>query len=330
MRTVWLLAAVVACGSSDPPPPGDLTETGWFDGTGGTTADCNDRFVSTVPEDGATGWYWHDRPQVWAQTENHAAYQATLQDAAGNRLDASLTWDGLVGTVEWDGWLEANTTYELTLRDCSTTTTVTFATSELGEPLAIAPQELVGRTYLLDLIGATWVEPATLAPLVYIYFTTPVLLGVQYADASRMVLLGAPGLVDQFGVVTQDTSAPTWAFPPIDFSQSPFLDARADLIVLQYTAYGITVDIPVENYAFQATFRADGASLGGGVLSGRGDTRNLGALLGDERPEAMCELAGSLGVDCLPCSDGQPLCLDIRAEDVRGTLVDGLHLSERG
>lgn len=329
MRTVFLATALIAC-KKEQPPPEHLTDTGWFETTGTGTVDCYDRFVSTVPQDGASGWYWRDRPVVYAQTENHAEYQVYLQDAAGNRLDTSVTWDGLAGTVEWDGWLEASTTYELVLEDCASTSVVSFSTSDLGAPLAMSASALVGNTYLLDLVDATWVEPATLAPLVYIYFTTPVLLGVQYADATRIDLVGAPGIVDQFGVVTQDTSSASWDFPLSDFTQSPFLDARVDQIVLKYSDYGLTVDIPVEDYVFQATFQPDGRSLGGGVLSGRGDTRHLGELLGDDRPEAMCELAESLGVDCLPCNDGQPFCLDIRAEDIHGQLVDGLRLVERG
>ncbi|MCA9493592.1 MAG: hypothetical protein KC621_26855 [Myxococcales bacterium] len=329
MRTVFLVAAFVAC-KKEEPTPDRLTDTGWFETVGTTTVDCYDRFVTTVPTDGTHGWYWRDRPVVYAQTENHASYQVWLQDTDGNRLDTSVTWDGLAGTVEWDGWLSADTTYELVLEDCATTSTVTFDTSELGAPLSVSASSLVGNTYLLDLVDANWVEPATLAPLVYIYFTTPVLLGVQYADSTRIDLVGAPGVVDQFGVVTQDASAPTWDFPLSDFTDSPFLDARVDSLVLQYTDGGVTVDIPVENYVFQATFEPDGRTLGGGVLSGRGDTRYLGALLGDDSPGTMCELADSLQVPCQPCADGLPYCLDIRAEDIHGTLVDGLRLVERG
>ncbi len=331
-RVLWVALAVGCSGSTTPDDGPPLTETGWFEDTGQTNQNCPDRFVATVPEDGTQGWYWRDRPQVFSSTSNPSAYSAWIEGPGGERIETELRWDegaGQSATLEWDGYLEPSTDYTLAVKDCFSVQEVGFRTSELGTPLSVAPQQLEGNTYLLDLAGATWVEPAALAGIIQVYFTTPVLLGVTYADPERIDLLGAPGLLDQLGNVRQDPNAPTWDFPLASFDQSPFLDVQAESIVLSYSDYGADVDIPVEDFVFQATFQPDGAALRGGVLVGLGDTRGIGALLGDDRPEALCELAEGLGVTCLPCTDGGPYCLNVRAERVDGELVPNLSLSEQ-
>ena len=116
----------------------------------------------------------------------------------------------------------------------------------------------------------------------------------------------------------------TWDFPITDFSTSPYLETQVELITLGYAG----IDIPIEDFLLQATFSADGNTLGGGYISGIGDTRNLGALLGEDDPNAICELAATLGVNCQVCGDGEPYCLRLSAQDLDGSVLPGLVLVE--
>jgi hypothetical protein len=156
-----------------------------------------------------------------------------------------------------------------------------------------------------------------------------VVLGVRYADERSIDLMAAPGLVSDLGVVTQDRNVPSWNFPLADFSQSPFVDAQAPSIELTYDDGADGVAIPVADFVLQGTFSADGTRLGGGVLEGLGDTRNVGALLGDDAPNAVCDLAAGFGVECIPCADLLPYCLRLRAEALEAEWIPGLELVER-
>lgn len=336
--TIHLLAAaltcsaLVGCGNKDHTVvtnPTRLTDTGWFTTSFVTdTNTCTGQMTATDPEDGAVDWYWRDRPEFLVDTADHAVFDAFLESAEGDRLDTTITWDdtGLRATLSWDGFLEANTTYVLGVIDCSGLHSVTFGTSEFGKPLEGSAADLVGNTYLIDLVGATWVQPAALAGLIALYFTTPVLLGVTHATDESIDLLGAPGIVDPLGIVSQDTAQDSWDFPITAF-EPPFVDAQAATIHLSYGSGSQAIDIPVEDFVFQATLSADGTRLGGGYLEGRGDTRNLGTLLGDADLDTLCVLAEGLGVSCVPCRDGMPYCLDLVGNDVEGTLLPGLELT---
>jgi hypothetical protein len=328
-----LAGVLAACNGPEPVPPPDLTDTGWF---GQTTIEepppCEDQLSRTVPEEGADGWYWRDRPIVYTDTDVQEAYAAWIvNDATGARTDPELTWneEGTSFTLDWDEHFEGDTDYSLFVSDCDSTTQVTFRTGPLGLPLQVSDTDLQGRTFLLDLGGARWVEPPVLAGLIQIFFTTPVLLGVRYVDDDSIDLLAAPGEVSDLGVVSQDRFAESWNFPIADFTEAPFVDASAPSIDLTYDSYGTTVAIPVTDFVLQGTFSADGTRLGGGVLEGFGDTRSVGALLGDDRPEAICELAAGAGVNCIPCEDTLPYCLRLRAEALEADWIPGLELVER-
>lgn len=335
MRSTPILALLLlgACKKEQPPPP-KLMDTGWFSTDTVVDPDrCAHKVAARVPEDGETDVYWRDRPQIYVSEPDPTAYEAWLVRADdGSTVPTSAEWshDGLSVTLVPDDFLQASTDYELWARDCAGVTTSSFRTGPLGAPMEQAPSQLVGNTYLLDLVGAEWVEPPALAGLIAVYFNNPILLGIQYADPLRIDLIGAPGVSDAFGVVEQDPVSASWDFPIADFSSSPFLDASSDEVTLQYSlGYGDAITIPVEDFVLQATFSPDATRLGGGVLSGLGDTRNLGELLGDpDNPAALCELAGGLGVTCQPCADGQSFCLRLVARDLEGTLIPGLELVE--
>lgn len=328
-----ILAAMAGCKGDDPgTDTGELLDTGWFTDTGAPVdpENCPDQIVSFSPQDGDTSWYWRDRPQVFVGSDNRGAYSAFVQTTDGERLDTTLVWDeasGLSFTVDWEGQLAPETTYTLGLEDCAQSRRITFTTSEFGKPLEIPPDTLVGNTYLLDLLGATWVEPAALAGVLQQYFNTPVLLGISYASEDAIRLIGAPGKVDDFGVVTQSTSEPVWRFPPVDFAP-PFLDVTAPEITFLYQDGSTEIQVPVEDFALRTTISADGTRFGGGELSGLADSRYLGSQLLGGDPGDLCELAVSLGVACLPCADGELYCLRLVASDLDAVLLPDLVITE--
>jgi len=335
MRSLLLLSAAAlalsACKKDEEPPPERLLDTGWFVDTAARAIDpdtCLSRYVSSIPEGGESKWYWRDRPYLLVATDNEAAYDAWLVDEDGNRIDSTLVWDegGLGFTIEWDGFLAPDTEYTLWRSDCAVTESLVFHTSTLGAPLEGGPEALVGTTFRLDLVNATWVEPGALSTLLALYFNTPILLGVQYADSTNLDLLGAPGEVDNFGGVEQQSGAATWDFPIQPFDQQPYFEAEVSSITLEYDSGGDTLQIPVQDFVFVGTVAPDGSELGGGQISGQADTRSLGVVLNSDDPNAICEYAESLGVSCRACNDGQPYCLTIIGEDVKGVRVDGLTL----
>jgi hypothetical protein len=326
------LVAAGGCRKKQEPTPERLLDTGWFVDTAERALDpdtCLSRFVDSRPAGGEGQWYWRDRPVLFTATDHQAAYDAWLVDADGNRLDTEMVWaeGGVSFELVWDGFLAPSTDYTLWRRDCSVTEAIEFTTSELGTPIVGGPESLVGTTFRLDLINATWVEPGALSTLMALYFTTPILLGVQYADGSHLDLLGAPGEVDAFGAI-QQANAPTWDFPLQPFDQQPYFVAEVDSIQLDYQSGNDLIPIPVQDFVLAGTIGPDGATFGGGEISGLADTRELSDVLpgGGDDDGAVCDFAESLGVSCQACDDGLPYCLRIIGVDIEGARVDGLSL----
>lgn len=329
-RAVIVVLALQACTSEDPPPPEQRpTDTGWFSDTDTTSGeDCADAIVTTRPTADTTDWYWRSAPRVWTDTADHEAYSAYLQDETGAKVPALATWNdsSLYFDMVVEGGLKPNTGYTLHMSDCVSKQELPFHTSEYGEPLLAGPRALTGNTYKLDLLGATWVEPPEIGALMALYFTTPVLLGVQLADETVIDMVGGAGIESPLGGITQDMDESTWAFAPVPFDEAPYFRAEADEVTFSYQG----VNIFVSDFHLEGTFSADATTIGGAELRGFGDTREMYKLLGiPENHGAMCEVAASLGVQCEACADGGMYCLDMWATKVDGTLIPGLRLVER-
>ena len=319
----WLVLLLFAGCKSDPEK---LMDTGWFVDTASMDpADCLHYVVETEPEDGEASWYWRDSPTLWGNTKKADYYSARLVDNSGFLISEELVWaeKGNTCQLALSNGLSPSSSYTLQYDDCRGQYEIDFSTSAFGTPLAGGPQSLEGATFHVDLVGADWVEPGGFAALMSLYFTVPILIGVQWADGQYIDLMGAPGYLDGNGQMRQNTSESTWDFPRADFSAAPYFVALTDEVVFDY----IGVDIPVYDFELSATISADGSKLGGGLISGLGDTRHMWSLLGsDEDPNAICTLAASVGVSCQACPDSAPYCLLMRAKNVDGTLIEGLAL----
>ncbi|MBA2321245.1 MAG: hypothetical protein H0V89_08820 [Deltaproteobacteria bacterium] len=306
----------VGDGSEQP----SVTDTGWFTGE---TPNCTATVSLTEPAADEGGWFWRDAPRVFVTESDTAGFTAVLTGPTGEIVPTEIVWGtGLDFHVTFDGGLEPDADHVLEVTDCSGTTEVPFHTGTYGMPVTGGASSLSGNTYQLDLVGAEWVQPSGLGPLLVGFFTTPILLGVSFADDDFIDLLGAPGFTDVDGELQQDDSTETWDFPLVSFEQSPFVIAYSDNVVFEFS----DVPIPIDDFGFETTFSADGTSLGGTVINGVADTRGLGVLLDDPDPNAICLLAETFGTYCIPCSDALPYCLVMEVRDVDGTLVSGLTL----
>jgi hypothetical protein len=317
---LWLLAS---CHRTLPDDTGPALHTGWFTDTAPEAeTGCTDFVVTTSPAEGATDVYWRSALDVTTTTLEEAAYDAHLYGALDAEIAVARAASPAGFLLTPSSPLSPLTLHRLELSDCAGVSTVTFTTDAYGTPLEDLGT-VVDQTWLIDLGAATWVQPAGFGTVLALYFTTPVLLGVEWADARLVDLVGAQGLRTVDGVLLQNESEPTWDYPAASFLEAPYFSASASQISIEFD--GVSVDI--HDFAVSATFAADGSELGGGRVTGLGDTRNMGPLLGSgDDPNALCELAASVGVTCQSCPDGLPYCLDMEAVDVGGAHVPGLTL----
>jgi hypothetical protein len=315
---VWL----VACDRDTGPDTGPTLETGWFTDTDDWR--CADRVMSTTPSAGTSDWYWRDALVAHTGTRDATAYDAWIVDADGVPVEATAEWvaDRPDLVVTPAAPLRPSSTYSLVVEDCEGQQFVPFGTSALGEPLVGGPGSLIDATFAIRLQDAAWDEPAGLGGLIALYLDWPVLLGVQFANAQIVDLIGAQAYLDPTGKPRQMASTPTWDYPLANFEQSPYLDTTAPEIRI---AASSSVVLPVYDFRLRTTFAADGSAIGGARVSGLGDTRGLGPALDMGEDEgAVCNAAIAFGVSCVPCPDDAPYCLKIDARNVNGERVDGV------
>ncbi|MCB9680222.1 MAG: hypothetical protein H6733_02020 [Alphaproteobacteria bacterium] len=320
MRRIVLVAVLATAGC----PVGEdlpaLLDTGWFDDDG--PDGCTAKLTSTVPADGATGWYWRDDLQVLV--DEAGTYAVRLLEADGKAVDhtVSTASTGVSLDVHAEGGLAPDTDYTLEVTDCTGVHAIGFTTSSYGAPLRDGPSTIQRRTYSLDLVNATWVEPGGFGAVLAGLFNAPVLLGVQYVDATWMDWIGTTGTID-LGVVGQDQDLPTWDFPLTTFEASPFFETSADSIELDVQGF----PLPITDFQLEGTFAADGSTFGGARLSGLGDSRYAGGAVGQpDNPAGLCNLATGIGVPCVPCPDGEVYCLQVEIVDLTAHVVPGLVL----
>lgn len=234
--------------------------------------------------------------------------------------DATLSVDGVNGTVEWnadrttiyfhhDGLAPA-TSYSATLSYCRGDATVNFTTSELGSAL---DTDILGRTYSIDLSSGRIVTPEGVGAALAPYLDFEILAGVKEIDGDSLVIAGAIGNEDVPG--TQDYCAPTIDFPPADFSGSPYFQLGPQTTTIAVAGYSVDID----DLLISGTFAPDGSYFGGGILSGLIDTRPLVSLVFDDEDDenAICDFILGFGVSCVTCPNGEgDFCLELKAVDL--------------
>ncbi|RME24289.1 MAG: hypothetical protein D6798_11560 [Deltaproteobacteria bacterium] len=313
-------------GGGDGGADGGVTDGGSADGG----SSCTVAVVETEPDDGETGWFWRDELTVTLDgATDDVSFR--LVDSSGTEIPLTESWSegGLVATLTPGEGMTGLEVYTLTIDVCGTTTEVAFETDEYGLPLEDAPESLVGHTYYLDLPGATFVQPAGVGALLSTFLDVPILAGVTAASETSIDLLGAQAMRDSSDNWVQDTDQLTWDFPAAPFDTAPFFETTADEIVINYSYGGSVYAIPVYDFHIEGTLSADGQRIGGAIAMGKGDTKNMGPMLGaGDEPDAVCKFFASVGLECEDCGDGTMTCLTLEAHFPEATLLEGVELVE--
>lgn len=135
--------------------------------------------------------------------------------------------------------------------------------------------------------------------------------GVEDADETTLDLALIPAEEGSDGLYRPTAGADTWDFVPADFSGAPAFETGPGTGALSYAS----IDMPLEDLFLDGTFAMDGDEIVGLHLDGLLDTREMGALVGDDGDEyALFDLAGAAGVPCVACADGTTTCLALQAE----------------
>ena len=300
---------------------GDSTETGDTDTSDTDTGDCVAAVIATSPTANATDIYYRDTFTVTFDDDGSAAVISIL-DGGGTDVANEVTWSEGNVQAYVKGTLAPLTTYTLHVEECGVTTDVPFTTSDLGTPLEGGNASMLNRTYMVQLSEANITTPALLDAIASEYLTVPLLFMVSSVDETSMGLLGGLGYHENDGTYTQLTAYPTWDFPAGDFTESPFFAAQAATVTITYG----DIPIPIENFYLEGVFTADGSFIKNGKATGKADSRFMGPLISQpaDAYSAFCDLGSKLGISCEACSDGEPYCLYIVAEDITGYYQDGL------
>jgi hypothetical protein len=328
----WLalasLAVLAACPTTDDDGKtgtgGDTSDTDLDTDSGGGSENCDVHLVGTDPSTGAAGVYYRD-PLTLDFDGDASAMTVKITDSAGVEAPNSVAWSegNVQATVTAE--LSPSTNYTAVVDLCGAQSTVAFATSDIGAPIAEGNASLLGRVYGFSLNEAEITDPEILEAFDDQFFTQPLLFEVEAADDATITLLGAVGIVNDAGDLEQDTRTPTFDFPAADFTGSPFFSASTSQLTISYFGY----EIPIYDFAFAGVFTSDGGSIVRGTVEGLVDTRNIGPMLdqGDE-PDAACNFAASFGVYCELCPDGEELCLGLVGEQITAPEIEGIDVVE--
>jgi hypothetical protein len=245
----------------------------------------------------------------------------TVKDlATGTDVAGTAVWtDSTLAFTPSAPFATANE-FTATLSHCAGESSVGFTTSSLGSALEGDLSSLNGRTYKVGLDGARFVEPAGVGSLLLGLLEQDILLGVVSATDTELEMMGA---ISVDGGGEQDRCEPSIEFPEVaDFTSSPFFQIGPQDTTLSAAGY----DIQISQLRISGDFSTDGTYIGGAILSGEIDARDIvgalvgGGLLEEEDPQAVCDLIGTFGVACAECSsDGQAYCLNLYVDQITAT-----------
>jgi len=292
----------VLLGCDPGPGPADPDDTG----------ECALAIDETWPLDGSADFYVRDEIAFYldAPASQRDPVLALWQQDVAIAGESRVSEDRETVTFTPAAPLDPRTPYTATLSSCLGESSIGFTTSNLG---ILLEAEVVGRTYLVDLLDGRVVTPEGFGDIVVVIVEEPrFLVEVQEADET-LVLLGA---ATDGHKLQQAPCAPTIPFPPADFSQAPYFEVSPVLVQLEVD--GVTLSL--HEFELSGTFAPDGTWFGGGVIGGELDTRDLVDLVPDmESPEDLCALVASFGAACEPCtSDGELLCLPVLIDRLEG------------
>ena len=241
---------------------------------------------------------------------------------------ASLTTDPPVDYVDEDRvvlqpseLLEEETEYSWVADLCGEeVASGTFTTRTEGEALE-TPEALVDRSFSLDMVDATWLEPSgSGGDLVAQYFGGLFLIGVQDVSETELDTIFAVGEDMGGGMVQQDPCYKTEDFEPADFTRNPYFELGPRRMPLEVQGQSMMLDA-VQIFGALVD---DGTDLADAELRADADLRQMG-----QDWETYCDLGVLVGITCTACeADGEESCVRIHVADIQGQVQGGLVIQE--
>lgn len=321
MRLHWIgwVALAMACGEKgNVTPTGDTSDTDTVNTTdtdtdtagGTTTPNCANAVLDRYPAQGDADIHARSAIDVLISQGDPTA-TLVVTDASGGEVP------GTVHLLDGDRRLEflpgedyaAGETYTATLLwDCPEQSIDFTAGSEGGTPVA-DPNDLVGRTYSLDLKNGRFVAPDGIGAALQTMLEVKLLLGVTGTDGTSLDLRAAAE--DETGA--QDLATPTTDFTAAADFANPFFEVTQDVLPLVIEGDPINV----EDLYISGSFEPDGSAISGFRMSGIVDTRDLKDAVGVTGDDQVCGLFGaSFNVQCEPCPEGGDYCITLVVADL--------------
>ena len=303
--------------------PGSSGGTGSGSGEGNGAGPCavEGTALGYPTADATTDFYYRAAVEfVFDGIDPDATVSVT--DGTGSSVAGSTRWVESNLVFQPTVPLAASSSYSATMTHCAGSSSVSFRTSTLGTPLNNGV-DLVGKTFVLELDGARFVKPAGIGSLLLGLLEQDILFGVTNVTDTEIEMIGA---ISKDNSSDQDRCEPSIDFPePADFNSAPFFSIGPENTTLSASGY----DISINQLNVAGDFTSDGSAIGGAILSGEIDAREIvgalvgGGLLEEEDPDAVCELIFTFGVSCEPCSsDGQDFCLSIYVDQITAPADD--------
>jgi hypothetical protein len=286
----------------------------------GPDGPCDNAISAVTPADGSTNVYYRDPIRV--RFDAAEADAAVTVEGPGGLVSATSAWEGDTLVVTPAGPLAPSTTYTVRIAYSCGEPSTSFTTGDVGA--SVDPRDLVGRTWVLDLLSGTVVEPASAGQFLQQYIETILLVTVTDADAISARLVGALATEGSDPMV-QAPCTTTMPMPVMDFTGNPFLSyGPAD------TSLAVGPEwLSISDLGVAASFTPDGAALVGIHLQGTVDTRPFLPYLdldcGDDGCDdhLICDLAEPFGASCVACElDGGEYCLRVVIEDLVAVEID--------
>lgn len=309
---ILAVAGLAACGGDKDTTDDPVVTTGDDD----DDTQCTNVILDQFPADGDADVYYRTDVRFTLTAEDPGA-SITITETGGAEVAGSTSVMGTVVSWTPSAPLSPTTSYDATLSYECGDATVSWTTSDVGNPTEI---DLVGSTFSLDLTSGEFVEPPGVGDLLASQLgDVEVLVGVESVDGATIQMLGALGA----GGGAQDLCTESLPFPPATYDD-PYFSLETPVLPLDIEGF----QIDVENLTLSGAFAPDGSRIQGAVLKGDIDTRPLVELVspggGDD---AVCTLVSTFGVSCIDCSDGSgAFCLSLWVDSIEALGVPGTTL----
>lgn len=318
LRTIGLLALAIGCGEKGQvTPTGDTSDTDTVtsgdtdtDTTPVTTPNCANAVLDRYPAEGDTDIHARSAIDVLlSQPDATATIVVTDGDGnevAGtvNRLDSDRRLEFLPGEDYASG-----ASYTATVQWACDDRPITFTAGDAGTTPVADANDLIGRTYSLDLKNGRFVAPDGIGAALQTMLEVKLLLGVVGTDGTSLDLRAAAE--DAKG--GQDLTTPTTDFTEAADFANPYFEVTQGVLPLVIEGDPINV----VDLSISGSFEADGSAISGFRMSGIVDTRDLKDAVGVSGDEQVCQLFGaSFNVQCEACPEGGDYCITLVVADL--------------